>query len=346
MQIYPPGYGDLSGKPHLGTDYLVNNVPLRAPFDGLVERHDGPEGGIVIHFFPDGTDDIIRFLHLSQVGKLGHVLAGELIAITGATGQAGVPHLHLDISPKPFTLIASRFKNPELYNFMSIIPVTVIGEIGPGFAQSFDAQVQKWSKGNLALDIEYIPHIIGGSLTQDESYVLANQLCPEERYVVFVCTPQASPYKTFTTADNHASIVIGGADPLTLSYELSHALVQQYNAHRGTNPYIQIDDTYGNVTNEQRYHKYEVIMPYVGLILGPYADPIMFELRQVAGQNDVWLVKDGKRTIIDGPTALLAFASFADIKQISQSDLNAIPFNTVTIDGKQIGIGLSATLND
>lgn len=51
----------------------------------------------------------------------------------------------------------------------------------------------------------------------------------------------------------------------------------------------------------------------------------MFKLVQVQGQKDVWLVKDGKRSLIYNASALMIVADFSSIQPISQADLNAIP---------------------
>lgn len=51
----------------------------------------------------------------------------------------------------------------------------------------------------------------------------------------------------------------------------------------------------------------------------------MYQLRQVGGSPEVWLVSNGKKTHIYNQGALTSFASFADIKSITQSELDAIP---------------------
>lgn len=114
---------------HLGTDYeAAEGTALYAPFDGtVIEAFSGIEGGKTVWFRPDGTSDIIRFLHLSEfrVPKGTHAKEGELIALTGHTGRivgndgkprTYAPHLHTDISKGSVVLaFKGNFTDPEGY---------------------------------------------------------------------------------------------------------------------------------------------------------------------------------------------------------------------------------------
>ncbi|GEM_PF-6528071 len=103
---------------HLGTDYVADHDQLFAPFDGIVTTSIGPQGGKTISFRPDGQDILIRFLHLGQFVKAGHVAMGELIAITDNTGVSTGPHLHLDISKHNLDLNnINNFIDPEKFNW-------------------------------------------------------------------------------------------------------------------------------------------------------------------------------------------------------------------------------------
>lgn len=57
----------------------------------------------------------------------------------------------------------------------------------------------------------------------------------------------------------------------------------------------------------------------------PYLMMNMFEVVQVSGQKDVWLVRDGKRSLIYNADALLLISDFTDIKTVTQAELNALP---------------------
>ena len=57
----------------------------------------------------------------------------------------------------------------------------------------------------------------------------------------------------------------------------------------------------------------------------PFIVFTMFELRQVAGSPEVWLVKEGRKTHIYNQGALLAISNFSNIVPITQSELDALP---------------------
>lgn len=121
-QIYPPGFGNLTGQPHLGVDYdLVIGTPIFAPFDCEVVRSVGPEGGItaVVYFETEGKSYVMRLLHLSAVLVTGKSIpAGAKIALTGNTGLTTYRHLHLDLSFAPFDLNnINNFIDPDKFNW-------------------------------------------------------------------------------------------------------------------------------------------------------------------------------------------------------------------------------------
>lgn len=103
---------------HIGCDYSAKYVELYAPFDGTVRNGKGDEAGNFITFKPDHDNVEMRFLHLSKFIKSGRVKEGELIAITGNTGNSSEPHLHLDISKNKVDLNnIKNFIDPEKYNW-------------------------------------------------------------------------------------------------------------------------------------------------------------------------------------------------------------------------------------
>ena len=120
-QIYPSGWGPLSGHKHLGLDKICpNGTQLFMPFNGWVSRHDGPEGGICVWVKPDDQDVVIRFMHLSDKSAIseGHFLEGNTIALTNNTGASTGGHLHLDISKGSVQINNfSNFIDPETFNW-------------------------------------------------------------------------------------------------------------------------------------------------------------------------------------------------------------------------------------
>jgi murein DD-endopeptidase MepM/ murein hydrolase activator NlpD len=109
---------------HLGVDWEADFVLLYAPKNGtILSVLSGTEGGLTIWFRPEGTDLIIRWLHLSKIlVKAGQkVSEGQFLAITGNTGTDGnghhpLSHLHEDMWPKgKVTLNFSDTMNPHEY---------------------------------------------------------------------------------------------------------------------------------------------------------------------------------------------------------------------------------------
>src|SRR3990167_9718459 len=82
----------------IGTDYEAKYVELYAPCDGEIETYFGKQGGNWLRITrPNG--DKLEFAHLSKYIKTaGPCEEGELIAITGNTGEVtDFPHCHIQI---------------------------------------------------------------------------------------------------------------------------------------------------------------------------------------------------------------------------------------------------------
>ena len=112
---------------HTGTDYAKENDPVYAPFNGSILKLYGTEGGNTIWFYPEGKKEMIRFLHLQKILKVGKVKEGEKIAVVGHTGLVRPPgiagsHTHIDISKNGKLELnnKSNFQNPETYKWESL----------------------------------------------------------------------------------------------------------------------------------------------------------------------------------------------------------------------------------
>lgn len=83
-----------------GADYEADYVELYAPFDGRDDIWEGKQGGNWISFLRN-NGDVIQFAHLDKYKAGGMVKEGDLIAITGNTGEITTgPHLHIQIKDK------------------------------------------------------------------------------------------------------------------------------------------------------------------------------------------------------------------------------------------------------
>jgi len=103
---------------HLGVDWVARFVQLRAPCNGeILKVSNGVQGGKTIWFRPAGETTTIRWLHLSEIHVKAKQLVGQgqLIGVTGDTGDSKGPHLHEDIWKRTVTLKFSDTINPHTY---------------------------------------------------------------------------------------------------------------------------------------------------------------------------------------------------------------------------------------
>lgn len=101
---------------HLGLDLIIpTGTPVYMPADGAVGNQPNTPAGGNIAIATIG-DRVVRFLHLSRFGKSGMVKEGEVIGWSGNTGLSQGPHIHIDVSKKPFNLNDRKnFIDPESY---------------------------------------------------------------------------------------------------------------------------------------------------------------------------------------------------------------------------------------
>ncbi|TML15056.1 MAG: M23 family metallopeptidase [Actinobacteria bacterium] len=98
------GEGRNGGRRHLGVDLTAPvGTPTVAPVSGSVRYSRDANGGLSWHL--DGDDGIYYYgTHLSRFGSVtGHVDAGTVIGYVGQSGDASIPHLHLEIHPGGIT---------------------------------------------------------------------------------------------------------------------------------------------------------------------------------------------------------------------------------------------------
>jgi hypothetical protein len=100
------GFGEISPvrnwHPHTGIDLAMpENTTLRSIKEGVVDKVYSGEGslgkGIKINF-NDGTQGI--YGHMNEVkARVGeHISAGEVIGLSGSTGNSTGPHLHFSLT--------------------------------------------------------------------------------------------------------------------------------------------------------------------------------------------------------------------------------------------------------
>ena len=135
--------------------------------------------------------------------------------------------------------------------------------------------------------------------------------------------------KTETTGYGKYVTIVGGGYKIVLGH-LKEFLVPDGEVKRGqhiargdstgfsSGPHLHITlkkvDANGNVLNRDNGHDGAIDVE-------PHLAYLMFQLYQVSGSKDVWLIRDGKRSLVYNAGALLLIGDFADIKQVTQDEL-------------------------
>lgn len=119
--IYPPGYGELSGKHHSGTDIAQNGcygLPIYAVGGGTVTYAGNPPndwgwGNIITLALADEAV-FCRYAHMSKIlCKAGDIVPrGHILGEIGDADGAYMPHLHFDNRTVPYD-------NPSLASYGS-----------------------------------------------------------------------------------------------------------------------------------------------------------------------------------------------------------------------------------
>jgi hypothetical protein len=120
-QKYPAGFGNLTGRPHLGQDYLLpTGKPIYAIADGVTKSSRGVHAGDMVTLVTNRGLSV-RYMHLSKFVQEsnGRVSRGQIIGYTGNTGTSTAPHLHMDIFEGVPTNINqfSKFIDPLTLNY-------------------------------------------------------------------------------------------------------------------------------------------------------------------------------------------------------------------------------------
>ena len=98
---HPDWYAAWGLSGHEGLDYSATvGTHVKAAHAGTVTRGSDPTGyGLYIAI--EGPEVRTMYAHLSQQIAVGSVAAGDVIGLSGNTGNSTGPHLHFGVRPKP-----------------------------------------------------------------------------------------------------------------------------------------------------------------------------------------------------------------------------------------------------
>ena len=84
---------------HQGDDIMAaKGTPILAPFDGVASVSHSELGGLAVYVH--GEFGYVYNAHLSRLGTLGPVEAGDVIGYVGSTGHSSGPHNHFEWHPE------------------------------------------------------------------------------------------------------------------------------------------------------------------------------------------------------------------------------------------------------
>ena len=90
------------GHLHMGVDIFASmGAPIVAPFSGTASSSSNSLGGLAVNVTSNEGKGYVYNAHLSKVGQLGAVSAGDVIGYVGTTGNAAgtSPHDHFEWHP-------------------------------------------------------------------------------------------------------------------------------------------------------------------------------------------------------------------------------------------------------
>jgi murein DD-endopeptidase MepM/ murein hydrolase activator NlpD len=83
---------------HQGNDIMAaSGTAILAPFDGVASVSQSALGGLGVYVH--GEFGYVYNAHLSRLGSLGPVEAGDVIGYVGSTGHSSGPHNHFEWHP-------------------------------------------------------------------------------------------------------------------------------------------------------------------------------------------------------------------------------------------------------
>ena len=253
----PAYYGQFGLRGHEGTDFRTKNLGTSQGFWGnlmgwqkiyavasgdCTARYNHPQYGTYIDLVSNGN--LYRYAHLKNVRPpdgmvvkvMNNVLQfkakeGDVIGITGNSGNSSAPHLHFSYRPANFNINNGYFgfEDPMiLFNQPTTIKIARIGQNLPPFSE-LQAQVDYFTKGKLKIECkDYDLSLYSLSMfTQNDAYNWLNDHFVDETFVQFYYSSPNAPFATsysFPNLKKQISTLPNNPPAQTIFYELSNCL--------------------------------------------------------------------------------------------------------------------------
>lgn len=123
-----------------------------------------------------------------------------------------------------------------------------VARIGVNLPHSgdFAAQVALYSSNKISVRTTDYGEGVVGKFTQDQAYKLVDYINPKEKFVFIFYQGAADSvfYATYYYPKRECVITTcPGTDPRSLAFEMAHAVQIMYNRYRGSNPFVEVEDS-------------------------------------------------------------------------------------------------------
>lgn len=331
---------------HTGLDILVpSNTPVYAPFTGSLKTYYGAEGGNWLEL-RRSNNEIFRVAHLSSYIKTeGMAFEGEKIALTGNSGKITTQaHAHIEVKVNNILVDPEQYfkEKPEAIIHATVFKLLCIN-IERSLRQEFIEQVHAYTKGALQIEASSVFYDLSaaqGSLSTAEAEHLLKDTgtIHDGAYIDYKGDSSATYLVTYLMTPNfpYATLPRGQYAVAGLIHEFLHMLRKKIVSTRyGINDVEYYPSHLGANTTDPGWRfqeQFDQLIPYLHLI-GEMSTESMFELLQAEGTKDIFIVRNGEKTLIYNYLAFKMIGDATKVKRVLPSELNAIPDSGVEIAG-------------